>query len=78
MAGETTRPSVTRTSGSAGAQAQPGLAHEVHVRAGVQLPQDAVDVEGLGVEVEVEPLGEHHLEDVAGQDVLAGHLTARR
>ncbi len=50
------------------------MAQEVHVGAGVHLAQDPVDVEGLGVELEVEPLREHHLEDVALQDVLLGHL----
>ena len=47
-------------------------AHEVHVRARVDLAQDAVDVERVGVEIEVEALGEHDLEDVAGDDVLLG------
>ena len=43
-----------------------GEAQEVEVRAGVDQPQDPVDVEGVGAEViEVEPLGQHHLEDVA-------------
>ncbi len=51
-----------------------GVAQEVHVRAGVDLAQDPVHVEGVGVQVEVEALGQHDLEDVAGQDVLLGHL----
>ncbi len=50
------------------------LPDEVHVRARVDLAQHAVDVEGVGVEVEVVALGQHHLEDVAGEDVLLGHL----
>ena len=51
-----------------------GVAQEVHVRARVHLAQHPVDVERVGVEVEVEALRQHHLEDVAGQDVLLGHL----
>jgi hypothetical protein len=54
--------------------ARAGLPHEVHVRARVDLAQHPVDVERLGVEVEVVALRQHHLEDVAGQDVLAGDL----
>ena len=42
-----------------------GEAEEVHVGARVDLAQGPVDVEGVGVEVEVEALGEHDLEDVA-------------
>ena len=55
-----------------------GVAHEVHVRARVHLPQHAVHVEGLGLEVEVEALREHDLEDVAGEDVLLGDLDRAR
>ena len=55
-----------------------GRAHEVHVRARVDLAQHPVDVERVGVEVEVEALGQHDLEDVAGEDVLPGHLDRRR
>ena len=51
-----------------------GVAQEVHVRARVDLAQHPVDVERVGVELEVEALGEHDLEDVAGEDVLLGHL----
>ena len=51
-----------------------GVAHEVHVRARVHLAQHPVDVERVGVEVEVEALRQHDLEDVAGEDVLLGHL----
>ena len=54
-----------------------GVAQEVHVRAGVHLAQHAVHVERVGVEVEVEALRQHDLEDVAGQDVLLGHLDRR-
>ena len=50
------------------------VAHEVHVRARVHLAQHAVHVERVGVELEVVALGEHHLEDVAGDDVLLGDL----
>jgi hypothetical protein len=50
------------------------LAHEVHVRARVHLAEHPVHVEGVSVEVEVEALGEHDLEDVAGEDVLARDL----
>ena len=48
-------------------------AQEVEVRARVDQAQDPVEVEGVGVEVEIETLGQHHLEDVAGGDVLLGH-----
>ena len=34
---------------------------------------DAVEVERVGLQFEVEALGQHDLEDVAGEDVLAGH-----
>ena len=51
-----------------------GVAQEVHVRARVDLAQHPVDVERIGVELEVVALGEHDLEDVAGEDVLLGHL----
>src|SRR5215213_1227757 len=51
----------------------PGQAQEVHVRGGVDDPQDPVDVEGVGGGRHREPLGRHHLEDVAGGDVLLGH-----
>ncbi len=47
--------------------------NEVHVRAGIHLAEHPVVVERLGVELEVEPLRQHHLEHVAGQDVLVGH-----
>ena len=52
---------------------QLALAQEVHVRARVDLAQHPVDVERIGAEVEVEALGQHHLEDVAGGDVVLGH-----
>ena len=47
-------------------------AQEVEVRARVHEPQHPVQVEGIGVEVEVEALRQHHLEDVPGPDVLLG------
>jgi len=48
-----------------------GLAPEqVHVRAGVRRAQAAVDVERVGRAVQVEALGEHHLEDLAVPDRL--------
>ena len=50
------------------------MAHEVHVRRRVDLAQHPVHVERVGIEVEVVALGQHHLEDVAGDDVLLGHL----
>ena len=50
-----------------------GEAEEVEVRARVDQAQHPVDVEGVGAEVaEVEALGQHDLEDVAGDDVLLG------
>ena len=49
-------------------------AHEVHVRARVDLAQHSVDVERIGVELELEALREHDLEDVAGEDVLLRDL----
>ena len=54
-----------------------GVAHEVHVGARVDLTQHPIDVERIGVELEAEPLRQHHLEDVAGEDVLLGHLDGR-
>ncbi len=50
------------------------VAQEVHVRRRVHLAQHAVHVERLVVTFEIEALREHHLEDVAGEDVLARHL----
>ena len=50
------------------------VAQEVHVRAGVHLPKHPIEVERVGLEVDVVTLSEHHLEDVAGQDVFLGHL----
>ena len=50
------------------------MAHEVHVRARVDLSEHAVDVERIGTEVDVEALREHHLEDVAREDVLLRDL----
>ena len=38
------------------------------------MAEHAVDVERLGVEVHVEPLGEDHLEHVSGEDVLPRRL----
>jgi hypothetical protein len=60
--------------GRAPDEGQLRLAHVVHVRARVDLAQHPVDVERVGVEVDVEALGEHDLEDVARQDVLLGRL----
>ena len=54
-----------------------GVADHVHVRARVHLAEHPVEVERLGPEIEVEPLGQHDLEDVAGEDVLPGHLDRR-
>ena len=75
MGRETTRPSEPHPRLGRGAdQGEARLADEVHVGAGVDLAQHPVEVERVGVEVEVEALRQHHLEDVARQDVLAGHL----
>ena len=49
-------------------------AQEVQVRARVEQAQRPVDVERVDLERHVEALREHHLEDVAGHDVLLGHL----
>ena len=50
------------------------MADEVHVRARVHLPEHPVDVERVGLQVEVETLREHDLEDVARKDVLLRHV----
>ena len=50
------------------------MAEEVHVRARVHLAQHPVDVERVGTEFDVVPLGEHDLEDVAVEDVLLRDL----
>ena len=50
------------------------LPEEEHVRAGVDLPQHPIDVERVAAELEVEALRQHHLERVAGTDVLLGDL----
>ena len=51
-----------------------GVAHEVHVGAGVHEPQHTVNIERFGLEVEVEALRQHDLENVAGEDVLLRDL----
>ena len=79
MGRETTVPSRRRTIGSGDApdHGDLGEAQEVQVRARVHQPEDPVDVEGVGArDRQVEALGEHHLEDVAGRDVLLGRLDA--
>ena len=50
------------------------VTHEVHVGRRVDLAQHAVHVERVDRIGEIEPLREHDLEDVAGEDVLARHL----
>ena len=52
-------------------------AQEVHVRARVEQAQGPVDVVGVGLERQVEALRQHHLEDVAGPDVLLGGADRR-
>ena len=54
-----------------------GEAQEVHVRARVEQAQGPVDVVGVGLELEVEPLREHDLEDVTGPDVLLRRVDRR-
>ncbi len=50
-----------------------GEPQEVEIGTRVHQPQDPVDVEGVDPELgQVEPLGQHRLEDVAGVDVLLG------
>jgi hypothetical protein len=49
-------------------------AHEEQVRARIDDAQVAVDRKGVHLERDPELLGEHHLEDVAGLDVLLGAL----
>ena len=66
--------SFTMGSGEEPTIVRSGKPHEVHVRARVHLSQHAVVVERIGVEIEREPLGQHHLEDVAGEDVFLRHL----
>ena len=51
-----------------------GVAQEVHVRAGVHLPQHSIEVERVGLQIDVVALREHHLEDVTGEDVLLRDL----
>ena len=51
---------------------EPAHADEEHVGRGVHVPQRAVDRERVGRDVRLEPLGEHHLVDVARGDVLLG------
>ena len=54
-----------------------GEAQQVHVRRRVGRPQHPVEVERVDVGRQLEALGEHHLEGVAGPDVLADPLDAR-
>ena len=53
-----------------------GEAQQVHVRRRVGRPQHPVEVERLDVGLQLEPLGQHHLERVAGPDVLPDPLDA--
>src|SRR5215472_1387668 len=50
------------------------MPEEVHVRTRVDLPQRAVEVERISTEVQLEPLSQDYLEDVAVEDVLPRHL----
>ena len=50
------------------------MTQEVHVRAGVHLTQDAVEVERVRLKVDVVALREHHLKNVAGEDVFLRYL----
>ena len=51
-----------------------GEAQQVHVRRRVGRPQHPVDVERVDVGRHLEPLPQHHLEGVAGADVLLHRL----
>ena len=53
-----------------------GEPEQVHVRRGVGRPEHPVDVEGVDGRLELEALRQHHLEGVAGADVLADPLDA--
>ena len=50
---------------------------QVHVRAGVGRPQHPVDVERVGRALGLEPLRDHHLERLAGADLLLRGLDGR-
>ena len=63
--------------GRAADQRQLVLTHVVHVRARVDPAQHPVHVERVGVDLDVEALGQHDLEDVARQDVLLGRARRR-
>ncbi len=52
-------------------------AQKEHVGRGVDGAQGAVDIEGIGVELAGEALGEDDLDDVAGADVLLAALHRR-
>ena len=79
MGRDTTTPSRSRTMGSGGRadHGDLGEAKEVEVGARVEEAEGPVDLEGLGTELQVEPLREHHLEHVPGVDVLLGHRHRR-
>ena len=51
-------------------QGDAGRADVEHERAGVDHPQRAVDLEGMGAQRHLQPLAGHDLEDVARADVL--------
>ena len=74
MGRDVTTPSRRRTMGSGDdpTTVHPA-AHEVEVGTRIDQTQDAVEVEGIGIEIEIETLGQHHLEDVTRRDVLLGH-----
>ena len=70
--GRSTLPSTTRTmiSGELPTSVHAGHAQVEHERAGVHDPQRAVELERRHVEVDLQPLADHDLKDVAGADVL--------
>ena len=81
MGREITRPSSSCTIGSGDEPDQrstAGWRRKYMYGLGFTWRSDPVEVERVGVEVEVEALGQHHLEDVAGEDVLLGHLDRGR
>ena len=63
---------VLRLIGSAAQRTLGRKAQEEHIRAGIDGAQGAIDLEAVGLRLDVEALREDGLEDVAGGDVLLG------
>ncbi len=63
---------VLRFIGSPAQRTLGSKAEKVHIGAGIDGAQGAIDLEAVGLRLDVKALGEDGLEDIAGGDVLLG------